>query len=1001
MKIIEIHIYGYGKLSDLRFSNLDDFQVFYGENEAGKSTIMAFIHSILFGFPTKQQSELSYEPKHASKYGGSLTVVFPDKGRAIIERVKGKASGNVSVLLEDGTRGGEELLKVLLQNINKNLFQSIFSFNLHGLQNVHQMNGDELGRFLFSAGALGTDRLLLAENALQKELEARFKPNGSKPYLNEKLKEIKQVYHDLKKAEQKNDEYWSMLQERELLERKLEELQLERSKELNKLSRMEEWGKVQSSFLKHKVLKEEASILEGIQFPVDGLARLDRLEDAIQPLNAQRSSLLFRIEELGGKLAQLQPQMELLDKEDEIHAAIESLPLLEKLKLEENELTMKLQTLDEEITLLGEKLHLPFEEERLLTTDTSVFMKERVSAVERKQRRLQEKKQILDERFEEERQTLLDIETRIESLNVELLSFDEREELRETIEFIQERKHFERELADIQERFSSLMRVKERKRAERFTKKGQERFQLILFFSLFTILLGFGLWSSNWLIAIIGMIGIAFSIITFSKKSPNKNDDYYIEEEITDLKKKKDAILKKINQSDIGNAAEIESLLEKDEDVQANLRHSELLLKQSNDQYEKIILAYEEWGAEAAQVESELIEMGNQLNLPQNVVSTYLMDAFLLIEKLKSISRERKHLKERQHAAAAKINEKIAVINELQSLFLVNKGTTIQESIFMIRKRLKEEIEKQIKHQELQIKIGELEEEYQQLVNKCQQYQKEIDQLLTLAQTISLEEYREKGMLSKKKAYLDDQLRTIEMNLKMSSLTAAEMERFSLMKDLSNVAIESKKRLTEIDEEIPKVQRKLAEDNYEIGLIEEGGTYTELLHKYKLMKDELESDAKEWAKFAAAKDLLLRTVERFKQEKLPKIISKAEEFLSFLTDGQYVRIYPKMETSGFLIKSSSGTLFEARELSQATSEQIYVSLRLALAETVYEKYSLPIIIDDSFVNFDHKRTEKMVNLLKGLSGTQILFFTCHQYLLSHFLEQQIIDVTNKEAHLSR
>ena len=40
----------------LKLRTLTDFQVFYGENEAGKSTIMAFIHGILFGFPTKQQS---------------------------------------------------------------------------------------------------------------------------------------------------------------------------------------------------------------------------------------------------------------------------------------------------------------------------------------------------------------------------------------------------------------------------------------------------------------------------------------------------------------------------------------------------------------------------------------------------------------------------------------------------------------------------------------------------------------------------------------------------------------------------------------------------------------------------------------------------------------------------------------------------------------------------------------------------------------------------------
>ncbi|MDV2887592.1 hypothetical protein RYX45_20680, partial [Alkalihalophilus pseudofirmus] len=75
-------------------------------------------------------------------------------------------------------------------------------------------------------------------------------------------------------------------------------------------------------------------------------------------------------------------------------------------------------------------------------------------------------------------------------------------------------------------------------------------------------------------------------------------------------------------------------------------------------------------------------------------------------------------------------------------------------------------------------------------------------------------------------------------------------------------------------------------------------------------------------------------------------------------------------------------MFEANELSQATTEQLYVSIRLALATTLYENYQFPIIIDDSFVNFDAGRTRKVIELLKKLAGNQILFFTCHEHLLS-------------------
>jgi len=73
--IKDLHVYGYGKLENQRFPELGQLQIFFGENESGKSTIMSFIHSMLFGFPTKVQNEPRYEPKMHAKYGGRLSLI--------------------------------------------------------------------------------------------------------------------------------------------------------------------------------------------------------------------------------------------------------------------------------------------------------------------------------------------------------------------------------------------------------------------------------------------------------------------------------------------------------------------------------------------------------------------------------------------------------------------------------------------------------------------------------------------------------------------------------------------------------------------------------------------------------------------------------------------------------------------------------------------------------------------------------------------------------------
>ncbi|TFI46730.1 hypothetical protein E4O93_16340, partial [Diaphorobacter sp. DS2] len=381
MIITDIQIYGYGKLTDFKLEDIQSLQVIYGENEAGKSTIMSFIHSVLFGFPAKTQSELRYEPKEGAKYGGRITAVFPDRGKAVIERVKGKASGDVSVLLEDGTRGGEDLLSELLHNIDKNLYQSIFSFNIHGLQSVNQMKGEDLGRYLFSAGSLGTDHLVSAENILQKELESRFKPNGKKPALNVKLKEMKQLHRDLKKAEQNNEHYWILLQEKDSIANDLQRIQHELEQYQQKLSRLKEWKEFYPLLAEEQELIKERGRFGDMPFPANGLALLEKLESLIKPLEGRRASLESRISILEQELESSQPDHLLLKHEPQINAAVEGLPLLDRLIQEEKELSIKLGNISEEIINLQERLHLQIDEQQLEQADTSVFMKEKINAV--------------------------------------------------------------------------------------------------------------------------------------------------------------------------------------------------------------------------------------------------------------------------------------------------------------------------------------------------------------------------------------------------------------------------------------------------------------------------------------------------------------------------------------------------------------------------------------------------------------------------------------------
>ena len=262
--------------------------------------------------------------------------------------------------------------------MDKNLFQSIFSFNLQGLQNVHQIKGEDLGRFLFSTGTVGSDRLLKAENELAKELESRFKPNGRNPLLNAKLKELRSLRTELQKAEETNEQYTSLLSKREFIEKQIEESQSEISSLTEQQTRLEEWKKVAPLFQQEKIIQKELLPYDHHNFPENGLEQLERLKIVQIQIERKIHILKQRMDTLQADMKAIQPNFTLLEKENEINRIVESLSLLEKWKQDHNQLQVKLKNMEEEIQCLQNNIHLPLSTNDLLSANTSVFMKEKV-----------------------------------------------------------------------------------------------------------------------------------------------------------------------------------------------------------------------------------------------------------------------------------------------------------------------------------------------------------------------------------------------------------------------------------------------------------------------------------------------------------------------------------------------------------------------------------------------------------------------------------------------
>lgn len=194
MKLKQIDIQHFGQFSAQKFDlDAGASSLFYGENEAGKSTIVAFIKQVLFGFHLKSQASAffeDYQPlAHVSPMGGSLT--FVDEGHQWeLTRLwaKGdKSKKGLLVVKDHGQVVPEALFFERIHQIDGDFYTSNFIFNQDLLRQVESLSQGDLLERIYYLGAANSTEFLTLRDGLAKEAGQRFKKSGKKPPVNQAL----------------------------------------------------------------------------------------------------------------------------------------------------------------------------------------------------------------------------------------------------------------------------------------------------------------------------------------------------------------------------------------------------------------------------------------------------------------------------------------------------------------------------------------------------------------------------------------------------------------------------------------------------------------------------------------------------------------------------------------------------------------------------------------------------------------------------------------------
>src|SRR2546422_4734871 len=207
MKIENVHVDGFGVWNDKTWGPLNPgLNVFHGPNETGKSTLMAFIRSMFFGFE-KRGSARRYEPAKGGVHGAWLDLLRADPPLRVERKPGRHVRGEVTVYAGDA-KSDETALDRLLGGTTRTLYHNVFAFGLEELEQFHTLQENEIAVHISGAGlGIGASRWAAVQRDLEGRQSALFLPRGQNSTINVAFKELEAVRDDLDRTEHQPEDY--------------------------------------------------------------------------------------------------------------------------------------------------------------------------------------------------------------------------------------------------------------------------------------------------------------------------------------------------------------------------------------------------------------------------------------------------------------------------------------------------------------------------------------------------------------------------------------------------------------------------------------------------------------------------------------------------------------------------------------------------------------------------------------------------------------------------
>ena len=1033
MRISGWHVEGFGILHQFEVADLPPgLCLISGSNEAGKSTLLDFIRGVLFGYPTTRGSK-RYPPLRGGRHGGRV-MLQPSSDQAqpgaagaiIVERFAGPRQP-FQLTLADGTPGSESDLRRTLGGADRQLFNSVFAFDLEELSSADFITEEEIRDRVFSAGILGAGH---SARAVIKTLQAR----NDELYRPKAVCRIGTLLPELENQLKLCVSAQAQAQQYPLLLQRVKEAQDHIASVKDSLRNIELSGRrfrmlieLWPVYYEEQQVRQQLDLLGVVaELPSGTDRRFAECLEQKKSAEQERSQHQAELEELDQRITSLTQQLDqrLAPIIDAVEDACRVSALQQSRLSRRLQLSLEVRQTASESADCLQKLGPSWNEELLRTAGVSLAVREDVRSWQEKLDRaaaeVQQGQSPLKEvnaRLRLKEQEITELKNRaaeLPSIDQELLSKEESA----AKELLLKLPH----LALLEDKISSRKQlmdqfIEEQHRPAAGRKQLRSFFSVTAFLSALLLLAAStaGLVSASTALAfvlgllIMGLAYLAASWRQTTKKCPAASEQtqglQLFEIQAQQLRR------------DIEGCRDTLALSPEITLAEAQQRAAELAaLRRSHDRRSELSEQLQSLEREVITLQDSSVQLTQQHDhaqrrleqcgrqwvswktshlVPESFSAPGVLEFFSLLEK----ARNALQLNDRKQRELQELCGEIREWEERASALLESAGEQVKSGSAEAILNQLEALHKRIQDfKEAGAECGRARQQWVQLEQRIAAIDSRLSasaaalkQLYISAGVDNedafeslLERHYQAAVLSRaaadRQAEISRRIGTGDKaELFLAELGQGSVELWeSELKDCEELRLSA-------EEEIIAAQRDLFAAEQERERLENSSDLSALATDQQTLSTELEELCRQWLVQELAKALVQETLVRYSRTRQPAVLAEASRWFSMVT-GVYDRIIQDEEGMSIAVLDQRGEKKLPEQLSRGTLEQLYLCLRLGLAaEFAKRSCALPLIIDDVMVNFDLERAQAMARALIEFSKSQqVLFFTCHPWTVEIF-----------------